>query len=232
MTELYAILPAYNEEDNIEAVILEWLPVIQRSGGRLVVVDDGSTDNTTRIVNMLREKTSSLDIIVKENGGHGSAVLAGYRFAIEQGAKWVFQTDSDGQTNPDEFAAFWKQRDAYDAIIGMRPDRGDGFVRKIVEAVLRWILGVMFRVRVPDANAPFRLMRAELLDEYLKKLPPDYAIPNVMITVFFVRYGRRVLFKNITFQPRTGGTNSMSLTRIFRIGVRSVRDFLRLRREL
>ena len=44
----------------------------------------------------------------KPNGGHGSTVLYGYRYAIENGADYVFQTDSDGQTPPSEFDEFWE----------------------------------------------------------------------------------------------------------------------------
>jgi glycosyltransferase involved in cell wall biosynthesis len=66
-------------------------------------------------------------------GGHGSAVLYGYRYAIKNNADYVFQTDSDNQTNPAEFEQFWQLRKKYDAVIGNRVHRQDGIQRIMVE---------------------------------------------------------------------------------------------------
>ena len=230
--KLMAVMPAYNESENIRKVIGEWLPVIKRHGGSLLVVDDGSTDDTAAVVRDMMDGEPALLLLEKENGGHGSAVLAGYRYAASAGATWIFQTDSDGQTDPAEFSGFWKKRESYDAIFGMRPDRGDGRIRKLIEVLLSRFLRIWFRVEVPDANAPYRLMRVTYVDEYMKKLPTDFAIPNVMLTVYFVRYSRRVCFRRITFAPRTGGTNSMNVGRIVKLGIGSVKDFIRLKREM
>ena len=87
------------------------------------MIDDGSKDNTLSILEDLSRKYKLLHVIAKENGGHGSAVLAGYRYAIEHGADYIFQTDSDGQTLACEFESFWELRNDYDAVIGTRPSR-------------------------------------------------------------------------------------------------------------
>lgn len=134
---LYIVVPAYNEQDNIGNLIDDWYPVVEKHNGagksRLVIVNDGSKDDTSAIVS---EKSKDLPLLValdKPNGGHGSTVLFGYRYAIENGADWIFQTDSDGQTNPEEFDAFWDARMRHDAIIGNRSDRQDGSSRRFVE---------------------------------------------------------------------------------------------------
>lgn len=56
--------------------------------------------------------------MTKEIDGHGSAVIFGYRYALEHDEDFIFQTDSDGQTNPAEFQQFWGLRYDYGAIIG------------------------------------------------------------------------------------------------------------------
>ena len=170
--------------------------------------------------------------VTKENGGHGSAVLFGYRFAIEHGAEWIFQTDSDGQTNPAEFEQFWNEKAKYDAIIGNRKIRGDGKARKFVENVVCFLLHIIFGVKIEDANAPFRLMKADLVDKYINKLPPDFNLPDIMFTTYFIYFKEIVTFIPISFKPREAGTNSINLKKIFRIGWKAVGDFYRLRRDI
>ena len=170
--------------------------------------------------------------LTKPNSGHGATLLFGYRYALEHGADYIFQTDSDGQTDPEEFAAFWALRHDYDAVLGMRPHRKDGLSRKFVERVLCLTLRAIFGVSVPDANAPFRLMKADLLRKYLAKLPEDYNLPNVMLTTYFAYFHEHIAFREITFRPRQAGKNFINLHRIFKIGCQAVKDFVRFRRDM
>ena len=225
--ELYAIIPAYNEQDTIKQVVSDW-QVITDAGGVLVVIDDGSKDNTYSILKEL--ESDSIVVLTKENGGHGDTLLYGYQYAINHGAKYIFQTDSDGQTNAAEFGAFWEDRDKYDAIFGVRKVRSDGTSRKFVESVLCKILWSIFHVKVPDSNAPFRLMRADKVKEYIAKLPAHYNLPNVMLTVYFTK-NDRVAFREISFGKRQGGKNSINIKKIVGIGKQAVKDFRKLAKE-
>lgn len=233
---LYIIIPAYNEAENIETTVNDWYGIVRSHSGdgrsRLVVVNDGSTDATAEILERLAEEKELLVPLSKENGGHGSAVLCGYRYAVDSGADWIFQTDSDGQTDPAEFRKFWSRRNGYDALFGSRTERGDGWMRAFVEHVLCAILFVIFGVAIPDSNAPFRLMSREFLARYLCRMPEDYNLPNVMLTVFGSRYHDRIGFIRISFGQRKGGTNSIHLREIVRIGTRALRDFCAFRRTL
>ncbi len=123
-------------------------------------------------------------------------------------------------------------RHEYDAVLGNRLNREDGASRKFVENVLRLILRIIFGVNVPDANAPFRLMKADLVRKYLAMMPEDFNLPNVMLTTYFAYFHENIAFREITFRPRRAGTNSINLRRIFKIGFRAVRDFVNLRRCL
>ena len=225
---LYIVIPAYNEEDNLETLVSEWHPIVERYGNdlsRLLIIDDGSTDSTSQMLKLLTARFPRLSFVTKPNGGHGSTVLFGYEKAIAHGADWIFQTDSDGQTIADEFPAFWEERFSYDAIIGVRKQRGDGMARKFVEYVLCKVLKHYFGVSLSDANAPFRLMRASLVDKYLAMIPTDYNLPNAVMTALYVRGGERVLFKEITFKQRQGGKNSINIRRIVSIGWHALDDF-------
>ena len=236
MDVLYIVIPAYNESENIEACINDWYPVIEKHNGngnsRLVIINDGSKDNTLEILKKLAETRPYLQPLDKPNGGHGSTVLHGYRYAIDHHTDYVFQTDSDGQTDPKEFEQFWELRHEYDAVIGNRVVRGDGKDRKFVENVVCLLLRIIFGISVEDANAPFRLMKTNLVAKYIDKLPKDFNIPNIMFTTYFVYHKERVKFIPITFKPRQGGVNSINIKRIVKIGWNAVGDFYKLKRNI
>ena len=233
---LYIVIPAYNEAENIADCVNDWYPIVQRHDGdgrsRLVVVDDGSQDNTLLLLREMTAVRPLLEPLTKPNGGHGPAVMFGYRHAIAQGADYIFQTDSDGQTNPDEFEAFWEERLGCDAVLGYRPHRGDGWARKVVERVVCVLLRLIFRVKVRDANAPFRLMRSELVARYIGKLPENYNIPNIMFTTYFAYNHEKVRFLPVSFQPRKKGSNSINVKKIVEIGWRALGEFRGFRRDM
>ncbi|HIV25185.1 MAG TPA: glycosyltransferase family 2 protein [Candidatus Scatomonas pullistercoris] len=233
---LYIIIPAYNEETNIGRVLEEWYPVVERhnAGGRsrLVVINDGSRDRTGAILDAFAAAHPLLLPLSEPNRGHGGAVLRGYHFAAEQDADYVFQTDSDGQTRPEEFEKFWKHRKEFAMVIGDRRHRQDGFSRVLVTRVLRLVLRLCFRVKIRDANTPYRLMQIQPLRQNLRLIPKDFGLSNVLLSVLYAKRKLPVLYLPITFRPRQGGVNSINLKRIFRIGRQALGDFLRLNRRL
>ncbi len=231
---LYIVIPAYNEEENIRQVIDDWYPIVDSRSGesRLVIVNDGSKDNTLSVLKELQGDRPKLVVLDKENGGHGSTILYGYRYALDREAEYVFQTDSDGQTYASEFDAFWDERMKYDMIIGHRNHREDGFSRIVVTKVLKLVVKACFHVSVTDANTPYRLMNAEVLKEEIKFVPDDFFLSNVLLTVLFTKHLKKIKYIPITFRPRQGGVNSINLRRIFRIGRQSLKDFRELNKKI
>lgn len=234
MDTLYIVMPAYNEEANIEAVVDQWYPILEGKGdgSRLVIADAGSSDRTHEILEDLKNTYPKLQILENTDRYHGPKLMALYQYAIDNNADYIFQTDSDGQTDPGEFEKFWEQREEYDGIFGYRPVRGDGKMRMFVEKVVCLLLKLYFKVDVPDANAPFRLMKAETLKKYIGRLPKDFNIPNIMLTTYFVHYNERTKFEVISFKPRQAGVNSINLPRIIKIGWKALGDFRRFSREV
>lgn len=224
---LYIVMPAYNEEENIESVVNMWYPILKfrSEDSRLVIADSGSTDKTHEILENLQKKYSQLEIVSDSLKKHGPKLIYLYDYAIKNGANYIFQTDSDGQTNPLEFESFWSLRNTYDVILGERKVREDGKQRAFVEKIVCFLLKIYFGVKVPDANAPFRLMKALVLKKYLYNLKEDYDLPNIMLTTYFTYYSEKVTFKEISFKPRQAGKNSINIRKIFKIGWKSLSDF-------
>ena len=234
MEKLYIIIPAYNEEVMIESVIRHWYPVVEQIGeeSRLVVIDDGSKDKTYDIIKNCMERYPQLIGLTKENGGHGASVRFGYAYAIEEGADYIFQTDSDGQTRAEEFETFWKRRNEAAILIGDRKHRQDGFGRVVVTKVLKAVIACIFHVNVTDANTPYRLIKANVLSEQMHLIPEDFNLTNVLVSVIFTKRKLGVLFLPITFLPRQGGVNSINIKKIFKIGMKALQDFYYLNKKI
>ena len=234
MDRLYIVIPAYNEEENIEVVIRDWYPIVEKvgNGSTLLVINDGSRDSTYDKMLALREEFTALCPLTKKNSGHGSTILYGYNYAISQGADYVFQTDSDGQTLPEEFWSFWELRKQYAMVIGHRKGRQDGFSRVLVTKTLKLVCRLSFHVKLTDANTPFRLMQREALADCLAEVPEDHNLSNVLISVVFAKKKLPVCYLPITFRPRQGGVNSINMKKIIKIGKKAWKDFRQINKCL
>ena len=237
LEKIYIVMPAYNEEANIEEVIHQWHPVCEKINAegnvaRLVIANDGSKDNTLRIMLRSREKYPYLVPIDKPNSGHGATVLYLYRLAIADNATFVFQTDSDGQTLPEEFWRMWENRHKFDFHIGTREGRQDGASRVFVTKTLRLVVWLMFHVWVKDANTPFRLMNAKRLQAVTRHIPEDFFLANVAVSAIAVKNNETIAWYPITFRPRQGGVNSINMKRVFKIGLKALGDFHLINKNL
>ena len=238
-SKVYIVMPVYNEQVCIEQVINDWLQVFDylTEDSRLLIIDDGSTDGTSEILSRLSAIHPELLVIRKENGRHGPAVMDGYKVALSDSPGFIFQTDSDGQTSPADFVRFCvpfirETRYTEDAaLFGMRKSRGDGRARKFVEKVLCRMVKHYFGVSIPDANAPFRIYKAETLKKYIDKVPDGYALPNVLLTSLISK-NETCAFVSIHFGKRETGKNSINVKKIFSIGMKSVKDFRTFKKTL
>lgn len=240
MEKFYFVMPAYNEEANIAKTIEQWYTLVEKINqiddceARLAIADDGSKDNTLAVMSKIKAKKNLVFFLplTKPNGGHGQTVLYLYRYALENDADFIFQTDSDGQTNPEEFWPMFEHRHDFDFQIGYRKGRQDGLGRIFVTKTLRMLVWLVFHVWVTDPNTPFRLMQKNKLRTILEVIPKDYFLCNVAISAIAIKWKYRVKFYEITFKPRQGGVNSINMRRIFKIGWKALGDFRRINLNL
>jgi glycosyltransferase involved in cell wall biosynthesis len=221
-TELAVVLPIYNEEANIEAVVTEWVLELNRLKipFTLLAINDGSRDGTGVALQRLAERyPGRVTPVEKRNAGHGQACRTGYSLAVERGAEWTLQIDSDGQCDPRFFASFWSCRDEADAIFGVRKTRDDGLSRVLISEGCRIATSLFCGMDLKDANVPYRLMRAFVLKEALSRIPDDFNMQNVALTLTLKRDSSvRWKYVPIHFRDRQGGTNSINFKRIVCMG--------------
>ena len=232
--KLYIVMPAYNEEANIEEIVKQWHTVVEKvsSNSRLVIFNDGSTDNTYEIMQSLKDQYSQFIPITKENSGHGSTCMFAYKYCMNSNIDYIFQTDSDGQVDPLEFWQFWENRNDFDFIIGDRTQRQDGFSRIAVTKTLKILVWLIFGEKVKDSNTPFRLMKLNKLKPILEIIPDDFFLANVIIGMLVVKRKENFLWIPISFKPRQGGVNSINLKRIFKIGYKAIADFYTIKQKI
>jgi glycosyltransferase involved in cell wall biosynthesis len=227
-------MPAYNEEAIIAESIKQWHNIVEKIGedSRLVVFNDGSKDKTYEIMSGLVSSHPQLVPVDKPNSGHGPTCTFAYNYAINNGADFVFQTDSDGQTCPDDFWQFWEQRKSYDFIIGFRKNRKDGIMRVFVSKMLQFFVWFIFREKVSDPNTPFKLMRTDKLMSVIKIVPTDFFLSNVLINILAIKRKAKIAWLPITFLPRKSGSNSIKILGIFKIGLKAVGDLYKIKRTI
>jgi dolichol-phosphate mannosyltransferase len=226
--DVVVVMPAYNEADCIEAVVREWVSAV----GLLIVVNDGSRDQTGEILDRLATQLPLLRVIHQKNAGHGAALLTGYAAAIETGLPWVFQTDSDGQFQAADFRLLWNLREKSGFLLGRRASRSDHIVRTWLSALHARLLRVLFGLRLADPNVPFRLMRAEVLARYLPCIPAGTFAPNVMLSILAARDGHFPGFVPVRHQARQTGVVSIRGWKTAKIGWLVFQQLLGFRNSL
>jgi len=233
--ELVLVMPAYNEQGCIETVVNQWGNYLQNTIGhqfKILVINDGSKDNTKSILDTLQQKTNYLIVVHKENAGHGAALYHGYKMAINLNPQWIFQVDSDNQFIAQDFSLLWQTRDKSRFILGFRKHRHDDWVRLLITKTMRLCIYIFFGVWVEDANVPFRLMKTNFLAEVMKVLPVGLFAPNVFLTIIGAKMGYPLFFIPVTHQERKTGTVSIFRWKLFKVCFRSFIELILFRWHL
>ena len=224
-------MPAYNEGEIISEIVDEWSKIAKNCSGVLAVINDGSSDDTSGILKDKFDKHCEFIYIEKQNSGHGLTCMEGYRWAISNDFKWIFQTDSDGQTKSKEFLEIWKQKEDHDFIFGYRINRADGLGRKVISKILQMVNLLIFKIYVKDVNVPFRLMKTRSLNPLLDKIKSELYLANAFLTVIIEKYAK-INWVEISFSPRKGGVPSVSWNRFYGLGFRISKEFWQIRNHI
>ncbi len=209
--KIAVIMPVYNEEAVIETVIKEWISELDKHeiNYNLIVVNDGSKDKTKNIIeSIIPRYEGKLIMLDKENTGHGQSCIYGYKYALSKNYDWVFQIDSDGQCNPIYFKDFISLSGKYNCIYGYRNKREDGFQRFIISRFVSLFAYTATGVWVRDANVPYRLMHITTLKDIVGKVPTDFYLANILISLLQEKE-TGIHWTNISFRQRIGGVASV-----------------------
>jgi glycosyltransferase involved in cell wall biosynthesis len=165
--ELSIFFPFWNEEKNVEKVVADTIPVAEKVARKweIIMVNDGSSDNTAAICESLAKKNNNLSVITHSpNRGYGAALKEGF---TNSKYNLVVFTDGDGQFNFSEVSKFIEKIDSCDMVIGYRKKRRDNLVRHVLMTLLKIWDFVFFRFYFKDIDCGFKMFRKETLQNIM-----------------------------------------------------------------
>jgi glycosyltransferase involved in cell wall biosynthesis len=215
--EISAVLPAFNEEENLEAVARDLIESLARVAGRfeVIIVDDGSTDGTAKIADDLARGDERVSVVHHEsNKGYGAALVSGFKAARMD---WIFFMDSDGQFEPAEVEKLIELTRETDFVAGFRATRADPWQRLAYGKLFSAIVRALFGVRARDVNCAFKLFKKELIEGH--EFIAAGALINAELLSVAKKRGVDPVETPVTHKPRLAGRSTGgSLTVILRAG--------------
>ena len=161
---LSMVLPAYNEGKNIQAVVDEAKPILDKIADRweIIIVDDGSTDGTGAISQKLAQDNSRIKLVSHSNNqGYGSALASGFKAAT---MRWIFFTDADRQFRIAEIERLIPGLGSSKMVIGFREQRGDRLHRRVYGTAFTGVVNLLFGLSVKDVNCAFKIFDRSVIE--------------------------------------------------------------------
>ena len=202
------VLPAYNEEDNIEKAvrtILEVAESLPLEGYEVIVVNDGSSDRTAEIIERLKQENGRVrPIHHPTNLGYADALRTGFTSATCQ---LVFYTDSDLQFDVKEVKNLLPAIEDYDIVTGFRIYRYDPLSRLILAWGYNVVARTIFRLRVRDIDCAFKLFRREVFDVIDIRSKKFFVDTEILAKARY--HGFRMTEIGVRHYPRAGGQSTV-----------------------
>ncbi|MCL4538732.1 MAG: polyprenol monophosphomannose synthase [Bacteroidetes bacterium] len=219
--KVLVVIPTYNEAENIGAVVPKVLDACPESN--ILVIDDNSPDGTRTIVEGMIQKDRRVRLITRENkGGLGTAYVAGFRYAIENGYDYVVEMDADLSHEPSEIPHFCEAlRNHADVAIGSRYASGVSVLNWPMKRLLlsygaNIYARVVTGVPVNDMTSGFKAFKVEVLKSIdLNSIRSNGYAFQVEMNVRAFRKGYKIVEVPIVFTERRVGTSKMSKKIVF-----------------
>ena len=192
------VIPIYNEEKAIGAVLDELIEILEDKAYEIIAVDDGSTDNTVKAV---QEKPVTL-IQHTHNIGYGAAIKTGIKNAAND---LILIIDGDGSYPVKAIPELLKGADQYDMIVGSRT--GKEVKIQLYRRPAKWFLSklanYLSETKIPDLNSGMRIFRRKDVEKFYKILPNKFSFTTT-ITLAYHTTGQLVKYVPINYYKRAG----------------------------
>jgi glycosyltransferase involved in cell wall biosynthesis len=206
VNSISVFFPCYNEQDNIERVAKATVGLLEslHLDYEVILVDDGSKDNTGKIADKLAAENNRIKAVHHSpNKGYGAALQSGFKAATKE---YVFYTDGDGQFDIKELPMLFKYVPEYDIVTGFRIKRQDNFMRKLNAFCWTTMVNILFGMKIKDMDCAFKLYKRKIFDEITLK--STGALINTEIFARFNNKGYKVYQLGVHHYPRTAGTQT------------------------
>jgi len=197
------IIPAYNEGEGLSSTLEGLMPIANEAGWEIIVIDDGSTDNTAEVVRAGGARLVSHPY----NKGYGAALKTGIRNAT---GDIVVMMDSDGQHSGADVEKLLEHMDNYDMVVGARSR--DVLIRAPGKKLLSMVANFLSDRKIPDLNSGFRAVRKSAVRSFLHFCPNGFSFTTT-ITLAYLREGFSVKYVPIEADVRVGRSSSVRFVR-------------------
>ncbi len=228
LPELSIFFPFWNEQDNIEKVVKKAIPVAEKLAEKweIIVVDDGSSDNTLQIAKKIAETHPNIIVVSHDsNRGYGAALKSGFE---KSKYNLIVFTDGDGQFDFSQVDKFLKRIEKSDIVIGYRKKRFDNPIRHVLMNLLKIWDFVFFGFVYRDIDCGFKMFKREALEKIL-----PFKSEGAMITTEILARAKREKLKidqvEVSHYKRLFGNQSGGNLRVI---VRAIRESFVLWRGL
>ncbi len=226
-----AVLPAWNEEANVEKAVRDVTAVLAGLGGdyEVIVVDDGSRDRTGEVVTGLMSEFPRLRLVQHVvNRGYGGALRSGFTAATKE---LIFLTPADNQFDVQELHNLLPLIAQADIINPYRAHRQDPAHRRLNAAAWNLLMRLLFGYVARDIDCGFKLFRRNVIDRVT--LTSNGAFLDTELLVGAKARGLKIVEVPVTHLPRTAGTQTGAKLKVILNAFRElIRYWWRLRREL
>jgi len=231
MPSLSIVLPAYNEEANVESAVEEVSTVAQQLGMdyEIILVNDGSTDRTGEISRELAQRIPNFRLVEHyPNRGYGGSLKAGFAAATRE---LIAFAPADNQFAFSEINRLLERLDEADIVSGYRADRQDNIVRKFFAFGWNTLMRLLFGYLCRDVDCGFKLFRRDILEHVT--IVSDGAMVDTEFLFKARARGYRIADVPVTHLPRLAGESTGGNVKVIARAFRDlVRFRLRLSREL
>src|SRR5271155_4372722 len=214
MPKYSIVVPFHNEEENVTALYDRLKAVMEQIGDsfELVLVDDGSSDRTYKLLEEIAAVDSRVLVVkLRRNFGQTSALAAGFDYAS---GEFILAMDGDLQHDPNDIPKFLKKLDeGYDVVSGWRKDRIDNLVlRRIPSRCANWLMARLSGVDIHDFGTTFKAYRRDILSQV-----PLYGELHRFIPALASWHGASIIEVPIKNINRERGASHYGLSRTFRV---------------
>ena len=226
---LSIILPAYNEEANIEKTVMSISSLIKDlpiEDYEIIVVNDGSKDKTGFVVKDMASRIPNLKLVEHfPNKGYGGALRAGFANSTKD---WVFFMDSDGQFDFSEIKLLIEQKEkGADIVVGYRAKRSDNFMRKLNAFGWGVIIRILFGYLARDIDCAFKLFKREILNKIT--IDTDGAMVTTEFLAGAKARGYKIVEIPVSHFPRKEGSSTGADLHVI---IKAFRDLFKFRMRL
>ena len=208
------IIPAYNEAENIPAMLSDVIKICEMKNWKVIFVNDGSKDQTRSVLKPFEGAGVLTVVHHKVNRGYGGAIKSGIRLVT---TKYCVTIDADGQHDLADVEKVLHQMIANDAdlIVGNRKgSNASGWYRELGKSIIRRIARILMPLKVYDINSGFKMYDAELAKKYIEICPDSMAYSDI-ITLTFVYRKHLVLEMPINIHKRLAGESTIGARTAF-----------------